>query len=78
MSYSNSGDGLSALSREIYSNQYTTDNSANIEFKPELNFYGEAPKKEDITLAFNESFEEFKKMMDKYMKEKGRLAFKLK
>lgn len=78
MSYSTSGDGLSALSKEIYSSQYTTDNSANIEFKPELNFYGEAPKKEDITLAFNESFEEFKKMMDRYVKERGRLAFKLK
>lgn len=76
MQYSNSGNGLSALSKEINNSHYTTDNSAKIEFKPELNFYGESPRKEDLDSAFDTALDRFDEMMNNWLKEKGRVSFK--
>lgn len=46
-----------------------------IEYNPTLNFYGEAPTKEDITDALNMSQDEFNSMMEKYLRDYSRMAF---
>lgn len=46
-----------------------------INYAPSLNFYGGTPSQNDITSALRVSKEEFAAMMDRYMKEKSRIAF---
>lgn len=46
-----------------------------IEYNPTLNFYGEAPTKEDITAALNMSQDEFNNMMEKYLRTHSRMSF---
>lgn len=46
-----------------------------INYAPSLNFYGGTPSQNDITSALRVSKEEFAAMMDRYMKEKSRVAF---
>lgn len=49
--------------------------TANIEYRPTLQFYGEAPSKNDLTDALRVSQDEFDAMMDKYIKTNGRVSF---
>ena len=49
--------------------------SPTIEYSPVLQFYGSAPSKEDLTDALKISQDEFESMMDKYLKNHGRVAF---
>ena len=46
-----------------------------IEYKPTLQFYGEAPSSEDIQDALSISQSEFEELMDRYLKENGRCSF---
>ena len=46
-----------------------------IEYSPTLQFYGEAPSKDDLTDALRVSQDEFDSLMDRYFKNRGRLAF---
>ena len=46
-----------------------------IEYKPTLQFYGNAPDKEDLTAALKVSQDEFEEMMEKYIKAHGRVSF---
>ena len=49
--------------------------SPSIEYSPVLQFYGAAPSKDDLTDALKISQDEFESMMDKYLKNHGRVAF---
>lgn len=46
-----------------------------IEYSPTLQFYGEAPSKDDLTDALRISQDEFDSLMDRYFKNHGRVAF---
>lgn len=46
-----------------------------IEYSPTLQFYGEAPSKEDLTDALMVSQDEFDQLMDRYFKTHGRVSF---
>lgn len=46
-----------------------------IEYKPTLQFYGEAPSKRDIEDALRISQDEFETMMERYLKTRGRVSF---
>ena len=46
-----------------------------VEYKPTLQFYGEAPSKDDLTDALRVSQDEFDSLMDRYFKTHGRVSF---
>lgn len=46
-----------------------------IEYKPTLQFYGEAPSKSDIEDALRISQDEFETLMERYLKTRGRVSF---
>ena len=46
-----------------------------IAYSPTLQFYGDAPKKEDIQEALDDSLEKFDQMMQRWMREKRRVSF---
>ena len=46
-----------------------------IEYKPTLQFYGDAPSKKDLTEALSISQSEFNKLADNYNKLRRRVAF---
>lgn len=46
-----------------------------IEYKPTLQFYGEAPSKDDLTDALRVSQDEFDSLMERYFKTHGRVSF---
>lgn len=46
-----------------------------IEYKPTLQFYGEAPSKNDIRDALSISQDEFESLMERYLKTQGRVSF---
>ena len=48
---------------------------SSIEYKPTLQFYGEAPSKSDITDALRISQDEFEGLMARYLKTQGRVSF---
>lgn len=50
-------------------------NNSTIEYKPTLQFYGEAPSKSDLTDALKISQDEFETLMERYLKTQGRVAF---
>ena len=52
-----------------------SSSSSRIEYNPTLQFYGEAPSKADLTDALRISQDEFERLMDKYQKTHGRVAF---
>ena len=49
--------------------------STSIEYKPTLVFQGGTPDQSDIEAALDTSYEKFKSMMDRYMRERRRVAF---
>lgn len=46
-----------------------------VEYKPTLNFYGEAPSRDDLTDALDISQDKFDSMMDRYFKTHSRVSF---
>ncbi|MBR1476885.1 MAG: phage tail tape measure protein [Lachnospiraceae bacterium] len=48
---------------------------ASVAYSPTLQFYGDAPSKDDITDALRISQDEFNDMVDRYFKGRGRVAF---
>lgn len=51
------------------------DSSPTIEYSPTLQFYGEAPSKDDMEDALRISEDEFERLMEKYFKTHGRVSF---
>jgi TP901 family phage tail tape measure protein len=49
--------------------------STSVEYRPTLQFYGDAPSKEDLTDALKVSQDEFESLMEKYLKTHGRVSF---
>lgn len=49
--------------------------STTIEYNPTLQFYGEAPSKDDIEEALRVSQDEFDSLMERYIKTHGRVSF---
>ena len=68
---SNEGE-LDALIRGL---DDTDSGGPNIAYSPTLQFYGDAPKKEDIQEALDDSLEKFDQMMQRWMREKRRVSF---
>lgn len=52
-----------------------SNSGTSIEYKPTLQFYGEAPSQADIESAMRTSQDEFEAMMNRYLKEHRRVAF---
>ena len=50
-------------------------NAPTIEYKPTLQFYGEAPSREDLDDALKVSQDEFDLLMERYFKTHGRVSF---
>lgn len=53
----------------------TSQNTTKIEYSPTLQFYGEAPSREDLDDALRMSQDEFDSMMERYLKTNGRVSF---
>ena len=53
-----------------------SSSSASITYSPTLQFYGEAPSRADLDDALRMSQDEFEAMMEQYLKNNGRLAFR--
>ena len=51
------------------------NSSTTIEYSPTLQFYGEAPSKDDIESALRVSQDEFDSLMERYLKTHGRVSF---
>lgn len=51
------------------------ENSTSISYSPTLQFYGEAPTKQDLEGAMQLSQERFEQMMKQYIKDNGRISF---
>lgn len=49
--------------------------SSTITYSPTLQFYGDAPSKDDLTDALRMSQDEFDMMMERYMKRNRRVSF---
>ncbi|MBQ9699487.1 MAG: hypothetical protein IJV71_02595 [Lachnospiraceae bacterium] len=49
--------------------------STSIEYKPTLVFQGGTPDQSDIEAALETSYEKFEAMMDRYTRERRRVAF---
>lgn len=63
------------FSEKNYSNENNYENdSSSIVYNPVINFYGGAPSKTDLNKANQLSMSEFEKLMNKYRKNKSRLA----
>lgn len=46
-----------------------------VQYSPVLNFYGEAPDKDDLTDALDISQDKFDSLMDRYLKTHSRVSF---
>lgn len=46
-----------------------------IQYNPVLKFYGDAPSRDDIADALSISQDEFEGLMERYLKDKGRVSF---
>jgi hypothetical protein len=67
-SFSDGGTGTRGGARQ-------TGTTPTFVFSPTYNFQGEAPSKKDLVDAAKISQREFEKMMDNYLRKKGRVAF---
>lgn len=69
------GDTISDLSGKGGITNQTTQSSPTYVFSPTYQFNGGAPDKEEIESANKNSYEDFKKFMKQYERERGRTAF---
>lgn len=68
------------LKMEELSNRYNLGDTSErdsvvIEYNPTLQFYGQAPSRQDLDDALRMSQDEFDKMMEHYLKSNGRVSF---
>ena len=68
-----SGEG--ELNTLIQGLDETDSDGPSVHYAPVLQFYGDAPKKEDIQEALDDSLEKFDQMMQRWMREKRRVSF---
>ena len=66
--------GMSSLS-DRYDLDGATQQTVSVEYSPTLQFYGQAPAKEDLDEALRMSQEEFNEMMENYLSGKRRVSF---
>ena len=69
------GDTISDLSGKGGATNQTTQSSPTYVFSPTYQFNGGTPDKEEVESAAKDSYEDFKKFMKQYEREKGRTAF---
>lgn len=67
------GDGLDRLIRDL---DETDSEGTSISYAPTLQFYGDAPKEEDIERALDNSLDKFDEMMQRWMRERRRVSFR--
>ena len=66
--------GMSSLS-DRYDLDGATQQTVTVEYSPTLQFYGQAPAKEDLDEALRMSQEEFNEMMENYLSDNRRVSF---
>ena len=66
--------GMSSLS-DRYDLDGATQQTVTVEYSPTLQFYGQAPTKEDLDEALRMSQEEFNEMMENYLSDNRRVSF---
>ena len=74
------GSGVSSpgSSDNLFEGLNVTNNGrgeTRIEYSPVLQFYGEAPSRDDLDDALKMSQDRFDEMMERYLKQNARLAF---
>lgn len=73
-----SGASSSGSSDNLFEGLNVTNNGrgeTHIEYSPVLQFYGEAPSRDDLDDALKMSQDRFDEMMERYLKQNARLAF---
>lgn len=58
-----------------YASGGVSDNSTSVSYSPTLQFYGEAPSRQDLDGALELSQDKFEQMMERYWKKHARVAF---
>ena len=68
--------GMKSISERYDLSGIAAGSGAKIEYSPTLQFYGEAPNRQDLDDALRMSQDEFEAMMERYLKHNGRVAFR--
>ena len=68
--------GMQSISERYDLSGAAAGSGAKIEYSPTLQFYGEAPSRQDLDDALRMSQDEFEVMMERYLKHNGRVAFR--
>ena len=68
--------GMPDLSSRYDLSGAASSSNTNISYSPTLQFYGDAPSKQDMTEALKISQDEFSEMMDQYIRNNNRVAFR--
>ena len=67
--------GMESLADRFDLGGATQQNTVSVEYSPTLQFYGEAPSRQDLDDALRMSQEEFNEMMETYLSGKRRVSF---
>ena len=67
------GDGLDRLIRDL---DEADPEGTSISYAPTLQFYGDAPRQEDIERALDNNLDKFDEMMQRWMRERRRVSFR--
>lgn len=68
--------GMGSLTDRYDFSGLASGSGAKIEYSPTLQFYGEAPSRQDLDDALRMSQDEFEAMMEQYLKRNSRVAFR--
>lgn len=68
--------GMDSLADRYDISGGSTTTNANITYSPTLQFYGEAPNRQDLDDALRMSQDEFNSMMEQYIKQNDRVSFR--
>ncbi len=68
--------GMQSISERYDLSGAAAGSGAKIEYSPTLQFYGDAPSRQDLDDALRMSQDEFEAMMERYLKHNGRVAFR--
>ena len=68
--------GMKSLTDRYNISGGSSGSDVRIEYNPTLQFYGEAPSRADLDDALRMSQDDFEAMMERYLKNNGRLAFR--
>ena len=68
--------GMGSIADRYDFSGVASGNGTRIEYSPTLQFYGEAPSRQDLDDALRMSQDEFEAMMEQYLKRNSRVAFR--